>query len=291
MFRLLLGMLFCFMVLMCQAVTAEAIKSKSVKYTQVEMGLATAWMGYNESGTTQYGVLEGMDLRAKLAVPAKHFWNLYPTLVLEADQFGGLLTHDGKSVEYDEDAGGVEPVHSSSVSLMGNMRALMGIDILRGRTRVMPYYGLGLRYWYDNVQDSQGATRWTRLVYLPIGVEVGVRAGRQDEFGFRGEVAPVLGGTVSTYFDGIDVDYGNAHNDKGLGSGFGLRGSFYYKLDILDERSLRIETFFRYWHNNKSQVTTIYNDNPSTQAQEDQYDYRVPENSTAMYGLRLGICF
>lgn len=266
------------------AVPAEAKEGEAVQYSHVDVGLALAWFGYNESDIVQYGFLEGVDLKAKLSVPAKHLWNAYPALMLEGDLLGGLLTYDGESLNGD-------PIHTGSADLLGNIRALMGVDLLVGSARLMPYWGLGVRYWFDDIQDSEGYPRWSRFLYLPVGLEMGFSTTRKDEFGIRSEFAPIVMGWVSTYLEEVDSDLQDAHNTKGLGSGFGLNNSAFYTTHLSSGNSLTWEAFFRYWVSNKSRSTTLQGDDPRTNTVETEYEYSVPYNSTAMYGLRISIGF
>lgn len=265
-------------------IPADAREGKAVQYSRVDVGLALAWFGYNESDIVQYGLLEGVDLKAKLSVPAKHLWNAYPALMLEGDLLGGLLTYDGETLTG-------APMHTGSADLLGNVRALMGIDFLVGRSRIMPYFGLGARYWFDDVQDSEGYPRWSRFLYFPMGMEMGFSTGQKDEFGIRSEFAPIVMGWISTYLEEVDSDYHDAHNTKGFGSGFGLNNSAFYTTQLPNGKMLTWEAFFRYWVSMESASTTLQGDDPRTAAAETEYEYSVPYNSTAMYGLRVSIGF
>jgi hypothetical protein len=271
------------MILLLFSTTAvHARQPGKVYYTEVDVGPALSWFRYTEDDLAQYGFMEGVQLKAKFAQPAKYVWCAYPFLMLESELLGGLLTFDGERLDS-------SALYASSYDVMGEVRGLVGVDFLVGSARLMPYFGYGLRTWYDRVQDPDGYARWASYLSVPMGMEVGFDVGRKDEFGFRSEIAPVLYGWVSTYLSRADSGLDDARNTTN--GGLALSNSLFFKTKSTSGKLLIWELFCRYQANPESEATTVSGDNPRTTAVESEFDYKVPSNETVMYGLRFSIGF
>lgn len=137
-----------------------------------------------------------------------------------------------------------------------DLRARAGMRIVAWHGHVMPYIGLGWRYYFDQgkgLATNTGALSYDRhisQIYAPIGVTYPFT---YKHWNYRPtfEFDPLIYGRVSSHLRAIGAEAFNPANEQH--SGFGLRGEFmvgqHYK-----EKGFGWEAgpFVRYWRINGS---------------------------------------
>lgn len=249
--------------------------------TGIEANLALAWFDYEEPGLMEEsGVLPGIGVRALLRPSASNF-----VFDAQADAFAGVLTYDG---QYQDGT----PLEADSYDFLGEGRGLIGYDLLGSGWRVTPYFGLGYRYWYDEVQASGGYGREISYLYAPFGLEMAKAVGTDTVLGLRGEYDLFIRGWVTSHLSNVNSAWDDAENDQDFGSGYGLRGAIFLSRRVWRDKLLTWEAFVRYWRVQDSDKAVINGpDDPGTTYVERRYAVWEPANRTTMLGLRIGLTF
>ncbi len=158
-------------------------------------------------------------------------------------------------------------------------RALIGRDFRSNKSRITPFFGIGFRYWNDNLESQYAYERETRYIYSPIGIETASLIANSWIFGFSAEYDVFWAGVVKSHLSDVNVNFNNLKNEQD--SGYGARCSVYLKKRFKEKFLLAIEPFFRYWDIDQSN-----NANVTFAGTIVGYGYE-PANRTREYGLRV----
>ena len=173
----------------------------------------------------------------------------------------------------------------------GEVRVLTGISIpipeIGGVNAVVPFVGLGTRFFYDNSKNevtNTGLFGYDRRIvqfYVPIGAKWEFTHG-PITFWPTAEFDPMFYGYVNSRFRNFDPASKNLENKQT--SGYGLRGEIMAG-QKLDGYSWQIGPFFRYWRVKDSNLD--YNNSGNANAGY----YLEPKNSRLQTGAALRVQF
>ncbi|NBO18061.1 MAG: hypothetical protein EBV03_02330 [Proteobacteria bacterium] len=171
----------------------------------------------------------------------------------------------------------------------GEVRVLGGLTVpignVGGVKAIVPYFGLGSRYFYDNSKGtvtSKGFFGYDRRItqfYVPLGAMWSF-----DKWGFTfssvAEFDYLVYGHVSSRFHNFDPDAVNLSNTQR--DGYGLRGEFMLGQQY-EDFSWQLGPFVRYWSIKDSKTDTVGGSQAGT--------YLEPKNSRVQTGAAFRVQF
>ncbi|MFH1858241.1 MAG: hypothetical protein ABH845_04990, partial [Candidatus Omnitrophota bacterium] len=137
------------------------------------------------------------------------------------------------------------------------------------------YVGWGYRYWFNDGESSSSYERNIRYSYSPIGIEGTIPLNENWCWGMRAEYNLFWKGWVKSHLSDVDPAYNDADNTQD--TGFGVRGSLYFKRSVESGILISIEPFIQYWDVDDSDISP-----------DGGYE---PANRTLESGLQLSIGF
>jgi hypothetical protein len=161
------------------------------------------------------------------------------------------------------------------------LRGLVGYNFKRNQTVLMPFFGLGFRYWNDLLESQYAYERETRYTYSPIGIRTNTVLSAGWSWGLAAEYDLFWSGVVKSHLSDVNVNYNNVRNKQD--EGYGARCSFYVKRAVSESFSLLIEPFFRYWDIGQSDNADL-----TFSGTYIGYGYE-PKNNTKEYGLKMSL--
>ncbi|MFH2045231.1 MAG: hypothetical protein ABIK92_08795 [Pseudomonadota bacterium] len=183
-------------------------------------------------------------------------------------------------VEYDGQTQSGTPVKEDSKVWIVEPRLITGGRLqINKHSIINPYFGLGYRYWYDNIEGVGSYKRITEYLYLPIGTNFTHKVSENFKWGITLEFDFFLWGRNKSYLSDVDPGFNDLKLDQD--SGYGLRASL-----PCTYRFLQIEPYIYYWDIGKSDIDfiTYYGIQSGWYAVE-------PDNETTVYGIRLSFLF
>ncbi len=200
--------------------------------------------------------------------------------------FASTLEIDYGELDYDGETWGGTPVSADTEDWIIQWRCLLGLTVYDDRAlSVIPFAGIGYRYWYDDIKASGGYEREIHYWYVPLGVKLAGALPYGWQVAVSAEYDFFLGGRVKSYLSDANFAFNDPEVDQDFASGYGLRASMGFQKRITDGLDLLIEPFLRYWDIDKSDYATLtyYGTYYAT-----VYE---PANTTMSYGIRVGLRF
>ena len=196
--------------------------------------------------------------------------------------FGAAAEVDFGSTDYDGSFQNGTPVKEDSDDLILDLRGLAGYDFEPGPDWALtPFVGLGWRYWYNDVEGPGSYTREVSYWYLPVGLQVTARLAGGWRLRLTAEGDVLLAGWVDSELSDVDPGFNDTTNETDLGDGWGARVSLQ-----LRHGHFLVEPFFHYWDVDESDTDVLtYYGSPTG------FVVFEPENTTTVYGLRVGFAF
>lgn len=198
----------------------------------------------------------------------------------------GTANIAGFGTDYDGGYQSGEDLQASSDDYIMEYRGLVGYSIpFFKATKITPYVGFGLRYWWNEVQDSGGYSREVSYYYTPIGFEYIHRLNKIWSLGIRGEYDIIWYGQVRSNLSDVAPQLNDVTNkQENPGRNFGTRASIFLRWEP-KKFILQIEPYFRYWSVEQSNLADLtYSGALIGFAYE-------PENTTGEYGVRVSMVF
>lgn len=172
----------------------------------------------------------------------------------------------------------------------GEARALTGMRMplmnIGGIEAVVPYIGIGLRYFNDRSKNERtnlgffGYDRRIMQLYVPLGLKWQFKKWGYN-FTTLGEYDHLLYGMVESRFQNFDPQANTLGNKQK--KGYGLRGEIMIGQDY-DDYSWEFGPFVRFWHIEDSEIDTI-------DAGPNAGTYIEPDNQRLQAGAALRISF
>jgi len=134
-------------------------------------------------------------------------------------------------------------------------RMNFGYEFIAGRTSIIPFLGLGYRYWLDDLESANAYERDVRYLYSPIGFEINDDLGRGWSWGIAGEFDFFWRGWVDSHLEDVNASFNTVKNVQD--SGYGARGSLYVRRNLGKTTSISIEPFVRYWDIDESNTAPV----------------------------------
>ncbi len=240
-----------------------------------DVGVQTIYLDYEEDNAKvkEKGVMFG--IAGRYVFQGRD--GFYFSSAMEIN-YGGL--------DYDGQTWAGTPVSGDTDDWIINCRGVTGFAVYENQAlSVTPFTGLAYRYWYDDIKASGGYQREIQYLYVPVGVEVVGMLPHGWRVAISTEYDLFLCGRVKSYLSDADPGYNDPENDQDFASGYGLRVSAVFKKRISRDRAISIEPFVRYWNIDKSDYATL--------TYYAAYAGKVyePENTSTIYGLKVGIGF
>lgn len=195
-----------------------------------------------------------------------------------AEALYGSLYYDG---QYQDGT----PATANNQDWLVGGRLLAGKDFLLDKDEkwaVTPFIGFAARYWNDDIRTTGGYEREITQLYSPIGLELNSMLGERWRWGARAEYDFFWRGWVKSRMSEV-AGYEDIQNNQDTGSGHGVQAALFLKYR-LEEVSLVLEPFYRYWRVSESDSDT--SSTPTGRA-----SFVEPKNHTHIYGFRLAVAF
>jgi hypothetical protein len=120
---------------------------------------------------------------------------------------------------------------------------------------VTPFFGLGYRFWYDNLESRFAYRRKVQYLYSPVGLETNSLLSDRWSWGLKAEFDLFWRGWVKSYLSDVSSAFNDPSNRQE--KGYGLRGSVYLRREVSRQTTLSIEPFIRYWDIDDSDTAPI----------------------------------
>lgn len=142
------------------------------------------------------------------------------------------------------------PIEGDVPNYLGEIRAMIGRDLIFGRFGVSPFIGVGYRILYSDLEklDTGGYGRLSQYLFAPIGLEPKLQLPNGARLSLLTEFDPLLHGWQDSYLSNVTNKLPDIHNDQK--HGYGLRGAFMYEANLW-----AVGPFFNYWNINQSNTT------------------------------------
>jgi len=141
------------------------------------------------------------------------------------------------------------------------VRMAVGKDyVVGGNSRVTPYFGFGYRYLNDQLgghlstTGHSGYDRESNYYYLPLGVDLQNTLSSDWTLEWNAEFDIFLTGRQKSHLEDVHPSLNTITNTQN--SGYGVRGSVKL-IKELENTTLFIEPFIRYWNIDDSNVAVI----------------------------------
>ena len=199
--------------------------------------------------------------------------------------FGLSIEYAAGELDYDGSTWGGTPVSANTEDYILEFRSLIGGNIHKGRSKITPFIGFGVRYWNDTIKGSGGYEREILYYYSPIGVKTVSPLSDSWFWSLNAEYDLFWKGQVKSHLSDADPGFNDPEVNQSFGDGFGIRFSLQFKNKISEKFSWYIEPFFRYWDVGESDTAILaLNGVPIGLVYE-------PDNNTTSYGLYIGFKF
>jgi hypothetical protein len=174
---------------------------------------------------------------------------------------------EGKE-DYKSDSGTL----NGESALESDVRFRTGLDVAVWHGHLLPYVGLGWRYYFDEgkgLSTNTGALAYDRHIsqfYIPIGSTYRFTSGNWT-YAPNAEFDILANGRVNTHFSAIDQFLApgnqepNITNKQGFASGIGLRGEFMVGQQY-QHFGWEAGPFVRYWNISDSSCVSTPNSAP-----------------------------
>jgi hypothetical protein len=181
--------------------------------------------------------------------------------------------------EYDGATWGGTPVAADSDDWIIESRLLAGGEANpAGDFSIKPYTGLGIRYWYNDIEGAGSYRRVSDYWYIPVGALFTYKVSENFRWGIALEYDLFLLGHIRSYLSDVNPGYNDV--DLYQTSGYGLRLSA-----PLTYRSFQIEPYLYYWDIDESDTELLtLNGVPYIYVYE-------PDNETTVFGIRINYLF
>lgn len=199
-------------------------------------------------------------------------------------QNGFFSAIDGRYSKGNADYKSLSGTLDNTEEIETDLRVRTGVVMKMWHGILMPYLGLGWRWYFDEgkgLQSSTGALAYDRRIsqyYIPIGATYRYQSGAWI-IAPTIEFDPMFYGTVKSRLGATGLD-DNIRNEQK--NGWGLRSEFMVGRQY---RSFSVEVgpFVRYWHIPDSNCVTTPNSSP--------FCYVEPNNTRLQYGAALRVNF
>lgn len=254
---------FCIGIFVCLSLATVGAKAEPT--WTLELGPELDSFHYREPGLIkESGLLYGGFAALTASFHSNLVWNI------EASLAAGTLRYEGQTM-----AG--EPVSLDTPNRLANLRTSLGYRW----DPLMPYVGLGLRYWNDrlNANSPNGYNRQTAYLYSPLGLEISRTFGQAWRLGASAEFELFWGGlNRNTDFPPARDETIDLHQH----AGYGARAAVFLKHPVTRSLGLMIEPFFQYWNIGESDQAALL-------TPDALYLLFEPANQTSLFGLRGGL--
>ncbi len=264
---------FLFIVLTFLAFTALPARAQSPGHFTLGYGISN--FEYTEPKMTESGTLQ--HLQAKYEKFKEHHY-----IGMDGNLWAGNLKYDGETLEENP-----RPVTTETDDFILTTNLRVGTPQPRKSGVLIPYLGLGYRYWNNVITESNitaRTERTTQYFYSPLGFLLASNSARFGKTILKMEYLYFWAGKVTTQF-------GNApelNNDQNQGKGGRIALTFLLGGQQKISHSLSI--FFNYWDIEPSESDSILVDIDNDSTKENVAFYE-PANSTAIIGAQLNITF
>jgi len=180
------------------------------------------------------------------------------------------------------------PLRTDTEDDLYDVRGLIGLDLRSDSSTeaAILFTGIGYRYWNDTIGSPYGYEREIAQLYMPlIGMDMSRRTESKGAWGVRGELDILLHGTVASHLSDVSPAYDDAENEQKVGTGFGMRFSFYYRFPIGQSTSISLEPFLGWWHVAQSEESEEVRLGSKTGTVNE------PENDTLTAGVGASLCW
>lgn len=196
--------------------------------------------------------------------------------------FRTSLEYTRGDINYDGATQGGTPVKEDADDSVLEWRGLLGYDFSFNGHLITPFFGIGYRYWNDDIEGSYAYEREVEYWYSPIGIETVSPLSGPWTWGIAAEYDFFLGGTVKSHWSDVFPGFNSPEVDQNWGDGYGLKFSLRFKRAFANSSALSIEPYISYWDIDESDIgtLTLYGI-PAAHLIE-------PDNETLTYGIRIG---
>lgn len=173
-----------------------------------------------------------------------------------------------------------------------DFRVRSGVIIPRTNGAIMPYVGVGFRYYFDEgkgAESNNGVLAYDRhisQIYIPVGGTYSFHWG-DWMMAPNAEVDPMIWGQVNSHLAPLNAFVPADHQEPNISntqhSGIGFRGEFMAGQQY-EDYGWKIGPFFRYWVIQKSDVVGTPNSPPGEGLAE-------PRNTRLQAGLAFRVNF
>ena len=191
------------------------------------------------------------------------------------------LEYSRGDLDYDGFTQAGEPAENDTQDWIIECRGLIGYDYLLWENHVAtPFFGVGYRYWSDDIKGPGGLERNIEYWYSPLGVRTHSPLSDNWTWGMSLEYDFFWFGKVRSHTRLPDPEVTQD-------SGYGVRFSLRLRREFANDCALSIEPYVRYWQVDESEESFF--DLPGSDPEEEINFIRTvePENETTSYGLRI----
>ncbi|MBA3036688.1 MAG: outer membrane beta-barrel protein [Desulfobacterium sp.] len=126
----------------------------------------------------------------------------------------------GLNTEYDGATWAGTPLNEDSKDWIVEPRLLTGGRLkLDEHFIINPYFGLGARYWHNDIDGSGSYRRKTEYLYLPVGTNVTYKVSENFKWGVNLEFDIFLWGQNRSYLSDSDPGFNDVKLDQDSGYG------------------------------------------------------------------------
>ncbi|NLB60456.1 MAG: hypothetical protein GX806_05245, partial [Lentisphaerae bacterium] len=244
---------------------AAAGAETALTSSTLEIGPELHRLQYREAGLMkENGVLYGGFIRLTIGIHSNLIGSLSGSLT------AGEARYDGQTM-----AG--LPLQQDTPQWLMDLRATLGYQW----RCLLPFSGLGLRYWNDNLaaHSPYGYKRQTAYLFSPLGLEISKTCQSGWQVGVRWELDWLwLGLNRNTDFpldDQVTLDF-YQH------SGYGTQASLFLKYSRPGQLGFMLEPFWQYWNIQASERQRLRTATGISELYE-------PANTSTLFGLRGGL--
>ncbi len=195
--------------------------------------------------------------------------------------FHASLEYTTGDLDYDGSTWGGTPITADTEDYILEFRVLIGGNIGINENVLIPFIGVGYRYWNDDIQASGGYEREATYYYFPIGIQWNRPMATNWTWGLSAEYDMFWKGQVKSHLSDAIPGLSDPKNDQEFLDGYGLRFSLQLKRVLFNNHSVSIEPYIRYWDVDESDTAVVtYYGVPVFIVVE-------PANETTCYGLRV----
>ncbi len=146
--------------------------------------------------------------------------------------FGLSIEYAVGELDYDGSTWAGVPLKADTEDYILEFRSLIGGNIHKGRSKITPFIGFGVRYWNDTIKGSGGYEREIIYYYSPIGVKTTSPLSDRWFWSLNAEYDLFWKGQVKSHLSDVDPGYNDPEVNQNFGDGFGIRISLQFKNKI-----------------------------------------------------------